>query len=637
MKLIGHSSGVVGVARVLEQFAAHCHGTPARYAGLALISTVLGCAPLQYGNDQVPDINVNFTALKDSQFGAMPATVDAIVAAYLAAPGAPPGCAVGIMQNNAITHLKGYGLSDVISGDAFTRGTPSVVGSVSKTWTALAVLRLQELGFLDLQDTLTDHLSSVPPAWQQITIEQLLSHTSGLPHNPVFDLFINDEAELNSFLFQVGPFPQHPGIHPRWVYYSYHQTPVVGFPLGATATYSNVGYMIAGAILDKIVKQNSAAIGSNFASFESFVWRYVGVFDGNLNNGDQMLSQCLWEYWRLTDIPDLVKGYRFVDPGYKELTHTNNAAGLLDGPAGWEGPAGGWTMTIGDLVRLMVAIQNNDVISPATKSLMMQVYGAEVDGNGDPTNQWGLGVNLIEKLGRPVFMHDGVIAGYRARYTVWPGENFGVAIMANEEGADMRDITDDIAVIFIGPSPESAGGGGFNDDDPGVAAVVSDVHVEPEITSAERQEIIQEHQELQQRQLLIEGQRQQLAGMLDDCAPFATALVIEHGVELTEPFALCFDSAVSEMQFNVCIRLATDDLVKSGIITEQQQLDLQGCATFIYRFPCWADLDDDDFVGITDFLVLLGAWGTPGGDVDGDGTTGILDFLELLANWGSCL
>ena len=107
--------------------AAHCQGTPARHAGrassgrypqrssrvpsaaacLALVSTVMGCAPLQYGNDQVPDINVNVTALKDDQFGGMPAAVDAIVAAYLAAPGAPPGCAVGIMQNNAIAHLKG--------------------------------------------------------------------------------------------------------------------------------------------------------------------------------------------------------------------------------------------------------------------------------------------------------------------------------------------------------------------------------------------------------------------------------------------------------------------------------------------------------------------------------------------------
>ena len=51
---------------------------------------------------------------------------------------------------------------------------------------------------------------------------------------------------------------------------------------------------------------------------------------------------------------------------------------------------------------------------------------------------------------------------------------------------------------------------------------------------------------------------------------------------------------------------------------------------------CPGDLDGDGQVGITDFLQLLAAWGTPGGDVDGDGTTDITDFLLLLAGWGPC-
>lgn len=57
---------------------------------LALLVTVVGCPPQQYGNDQVPDVNINFTGQKDDQFVGMPTAVDAIVAAYLAAPGAPP-------------------------------------------------------------------------------------------------------------------------------------------------------------------------------------------------------------------------------------------------------------------------------------------------------------------------------------------------------------------------------------------------------------------------------------------------------------------------------------------------------------------------------------------------------------------
>lgn len=51
---------------------------------------------------------------------------------------------------------------------------------------------------------------------------------------------------------------------------------------------------------------------------------------------------------------------------------------------------------------------------------------------------------------------------------------------------------------------------------------------------------------------------------------------------------------------------------------------------------CLADLDGDGVVGIGDFLIVLGGWGSPGGDTNGDGTTDILDFLAVLGSWGPC-
>ncbi|MHC4420499.1 MAG: GC-type dockerin domain-anchored protein [Planctomycetota bacterium] len=52
--------------------------------------------------------------------------------------------------------------------------------------------------------------------------------------------------------------------------------------------------------------------------------------------------------------------------------------------------------------------------------------------------------------------------------------------------------------------------------------------------------------------------------------------------------------------------------------------------------PCPADLSGDDIVNVSDFLLLLDAWGTPDGDIDGDGDTTVTDFLELLSAWGPC-
>ena len=60
--------------------------------------------------------------------------------------------------------------------------------------------------------------------------------------------------------------------------------------------------------------------------------------------------------------------------------------------------------------------------------------------------------------------------------------------------------------------------------------------------------------------------------------------------------------------------------------------------TVVAASPCPADIDGDGEVGVTDFLLLLAAWGNTGGpeDIDGDGVVGVLDFLELLAAWGPC-
>lgn len=552
-----------------------------------------GCVPLQTGNNQVPDINHAVTAAKDNPLTGMPPAVDALVAAYLAGPGAPPGCAVGIMQNNAVAFLKGYGLADRENGIPFTVATPSVIASVSKTWTALATLRLMEMGFLDLDDLLSEHLT-VPAAWSGLTVRELLSHTSGLQRDPTFHPALNDEVELSQFLF---PFLNVPilrlGIHPQFVYYCYQQSAVQGFEPGDTARYSNTGYMLLGALIDFVASAKSASVGASFVSYESFLWRYVGFFDTSLSNGDQMISPSLNEYWRQTDIPALARGYTWNGAVYVHTTFFNSPT-LLSGPAGWEGPAGGWTVTIGDLVRLMMAIQNDEIISPATKAQMMTVHGSDDSGN------WGLGVNLIEKLGLPVFMHDGAYPGYRARYTVWPGEDFGVAIMANESNADMRDITDAIAEVFLngGGARGAAPLNGFaegvspaqlddprtlDDNDPGLAGRPGEDTPPPRLADEERLALWEDLRGLERLQRQAESRRLRVSARLEQsgCVELADAIQREHGLDLVLVFAQCYDAAKNHGEFVACVSQVLNDLAKRGIITPRQRGELQGCAAWL--------------------------------------------------------
>lgn len=565
-----------------------------RVAAVLPMIWLAGCVPHQSGSNQCPEINHGLTASKDGPFTGMPPEVDALVAAYLNGPGAPPGCAVGIMQNNSVAFLKGYGLADRENGVPFTVETASVLASVSKTWTALAVLRMVEMGFLDLDDLISEHLA-VPDAWSGFTIRQLLSHTSGLQRDPTFHPAIDTEIELSQFLFPFLNFPiLHLGIHPQFVYYSYLQSGVPGFEAGSTARYSNTGYMLLGALIDFVASANSGQVGQDFVSYEGFLWRQVGFFDNSLSNGDQMLTPCLNEYWRQTDIAGLARGYTWDGADYNHITFFNSS--LVIGPAGWEGPPGGWTVTIGDLVRLMMAIQNDDIISPATKAQMMTVNGSDSNGN------WGLGVNLIQKLGLPVFMHDGAYPGFRARYTAWPGQDFGVAIMANESNADMRDITDAIAGVFllgadgaaraaVNPAAQgvnltdSADARLLDDNDPGLNGRPGEEAPLPRLADTERLVLLDNLRRLEEHQRQADERRSRIATRIGQsgCLELVDAVQREHGIDLLTLFAECADASENHGQFTRCASHVLNDLVRQRIITPQQKGALQRCAAWIQQ------------------------------------------------------
>src|SRR5688572_25035391 len=121
----------------------------------ALALGLSACAPVDTGADQCSDVNINLIEVKDAKYINLPenegglapakiAQIDALVEDYLAAtPVDIAGCAIGITRNDKIALLRGYGLADVDDNRPFTVATPAAIGSISKTLTALAALRLE--------------------------------------------------------------------------------------------------------------------------------------------------------------------------------------------------------------------------------------------------------------------------------------------------------------------------------------------------------------------------------------------------------------------------------------------------------------------------------------------------------------
>lgn len=416
---------------------------------LALALVFSACAPRPDAETAAcRPANVSLTAEKDQAHTGTHALVDPLMEDFLATRQIP-GAAVGIVVDDQIAYLGAYGLARVGAAHAtggnepFTIGTPSAVGSVSKTVSALALLGLVEQGYVGLDDTVGMHLPGAPSSWADVTLRQLASHTSWLPRWPTWS-YPSSEPELRAEF--PGP---HPGIHPRYAVTGTTTTqpiPIQDRPSHLDGVYSNLGYTVLGAVIDSVAVEHDLpaadGAGATQAGYETYAWWWVGMRGGALAE-PTMTTLCLNAAWRSDGIQDLASGYRLDPAGSGFLPHTYQ----VDPPTGWEGPSGGWTMTIGDLTRLMLAIQTGAILGPAATSEMMQVHGQTDVG------PYGLGVFRLTKLNRSVFMHGGNIDGYTARYTMWPNDGVGVAILVNRAQAEgenlLEGLSNDVAALFL--------------------------------------------------------------------------------------------------------------------------------------------------------------------------------------------
>jgi CubicO group peptidase (beta-lactamase class C family) len=391
---------------------------------------------------------LDYTIQKDMQYVGSNGIVDNLIKDFLQDQDIN-GCGLGIVVGNEIVYLRGYGKRDGAFMD-WTKGTRSMVGSISKTLTALGIFVLAEEGQLGLDDTIAYHLPFNVANLGGMTIRELLTHTSGITHlDPEFggvpDLgfYPVDEEDLQ----EIYPNIEHPGSHPSLAYatYAYHIKTSVS--AAEDGKYSNVNYSLLGAIIDEITKQ---ADYSGPHGYETFITQKV-CFPA------EMHATCLTPHWRQGTLIGLAKGFSSSDKTFPWPSSV----------WGWEEPSGGWSMTIGDLARLMIAINTNKIISPTSREEMMTFQGkAKFEFAGHPQLiQFGHGVHLFgdflaegNVLGEiEGYMHHGNFPGFTARYTYFAaGNGVGVALLTNKEGVDQDAIgilTQEIVDVYSVSEP----------------------------------------------------------------------------------------------------------------------------------------------------------------------------------------
>jgi D-alanyl-D-alanine carboxypeptidase len=312
--------------------------------------------------------------------------IDKLVTDTLSRTGVP-SASIAIVKDGQIAYVKTYGDAKLEPKTPSTTQMRYSIGSISKQFTAAAILLLQEQGKVSLEDKVAKYIPDLTRA-NEVTIRQLLSHTSGYQ-----DYWPQDYVMK----------PMLEPITARKIMDTWAKKPL-DFEPGAKWQYSNTNYVIAGAIVEKV------AAMPFFKFMQQKIFTPLGMTS-------------------VTDIDqELLKA---SDPiGYKRYALGPLRVAPKEGK-GWLFAAGQLAMTAEDLARWDISIIEGKLLKPAS---YLELSRETLLKNGLGTN-YGLGVNVSSALGRRALSHGGEVSGFTAQNIVFPDDRVAVVVLVNQDAA----------------------------------------------------------------------------------------------------------------------------------------------------------------------------------------------------------
>ena len=341
-----------------------------------------------------------------------PAKVDAIFAGWTTKT---PGCAVGVSEDGKVVLEKAYGMADLEHDAPNAADTIFEAGSVSKQFTAAAVLLLAREGKLSLDDQARKYVPELPDYGKPLTIRHLLTHTSGL----------RDWGEVED----VAGWPRT-----SRVYTHAHVLDIVSrqkslnFEPGTYWSYSNTGYNLAAMIVSRVS-------GMTFADFcRRRIFEPLGMTRTS---------------WR-DDFRRVVKGraiaYSQAREGYRQNMPFENVHGN-----------GGLLTTVGDLLKW----NENAVAQKVGDAEFLREQVEPGRFNSGTSHFYALGLYIRKFMGVPEVGHSGSTAGYRAYLARYPKQRLSVAVLCNVSTGNADRAAHQVAALYLGnaltPPPGPAG------------------------------------------------------------------------------------------------------------------------------------------------------------------------------------
>jgi CubicO group peptidase (beta-lactamase class C family) len=323
-------------------------------------------------------------------------------------PAGKPGAAAIVVKDGKTVLRKGYGTANLELGVPVSPDMVFELGSITKQFTAASILLLQERGQLRVEDDITKYLPDFPTHGQTITIEHLLTHTSGVPSYtgmPEWRSRVREEMSLDTL---VGLFKGKP----------------LDFNPGESWSYSNSGYILLGAIVEKVA-------GKSYEQFvEEEIFAKLGMKNSRYGHADEIIPRRASGY---TEGPD---GLRNAE--YLSMTQPYAAGSLMS--------------TVDDLVIWARALTSEALLKKSSLDRMFTSY--RLKSGKDTGYAYGIGVGQLD--GKRVLRHNGGIFGFSTDMLIIPEERLVVAVFCNSDEPNPRpdDMTLRIAAKALGDAIE---------------------------------------------------------------------------------------------------------------------------------------------------------------------------------------
>jgi CubicO group peptidase (beta-lactamase class C family) len=314
---------------------------------------------------------------------AAPASADLESIVRAAYPADAPGAAVIVVLKGKILYRGALGLANMELGAPLHPDSVFRIGSVTKQFTAAAVLLLAEEGKLSLSDPITKFLPDYPVQGHPVTIQHLLAHTSGIRNYtelPEWQSTLRNDVSVQQLIdvFKDKPFDFAPGEH--W-------------------KYDNSGYILLGAIIEKIS-------GQSYAEFlRTHLFEPLG-----------MQSSRYEDLAKIT--PGRVAGYMRDNTGWRNADYLSMSQPYS---------AGALLSTVDDLARWNAAIEKGELLKPASWQRACSSFAL----NDGTSTRYGAGW-IIGRIGPVATVeHGGGINGFNAYVLRAPAQQLYIAVLAN--------------------------------------------------------------------------------------------------------------------------------------------------------------------------------------------------------------